>query len=63
MAGVDVRLVYCNCSCQLDGEEIVVTLEGGEELRADAVIYGIGICQTALGVEAGLDAGLCHAGE
>ncbi len=54
---VDVRLSTQIADCKLDGEEIVVTLEGGEELRADAVIYGIGIIPNAqLAVEAGLDA-------
>ena len=57
LAGVDVRLSTQIADCKLDGEEIVVTLEGGEELRADAVIYGIGIIPNAqLAVEAGLDA-------
>ena len=55
-AGVDVRLETRIADCKLDGEEVVVTLEGGEELRADAVIYGIGIVPNAqLAVEAGLD--------
>ncbi|WP_349927787.1 3-phenylpropionate/cinnamic acid dioxygenase ferredoxin--NAD(+) reductase subunit [Acinetobacter sp. A1-4-2] len=55
-AGVDVRLETKIADCKLDGEEVVVTLEGGEELRADAVIYGIGIVPNAqLAVEAGLD--------
>ena len=30
---------------QTDGEEVVITLEGGEELRADAVVYGMVSCQ------------------
>ena len=56
LAGVDVRLSTAIADCKLDGEEIVVTLQGGEELRADAVVYGIGIVPNAqLAVEAGLD--------
>ena len=53
---VDVRLETKIADCRLDGEEVVVTLEGGEELRADAVVYGIGIMPNAqLAVDAGLD--------
>ncbi len=56
LAGVDVRLETKVADCKLDGEEVVITLEGGEELRADAVVYGIGIVPNAqLAVEAGLD--------
>ena len=56
LAGVDVRLETKIEDCKLDGEEVVVTLEGGEELRADAVVYGIGIVPNAqLAVNAGLD--------
>lgn len=56
LAGVDVRLSTSIADCKLDGEEVVITLEGGEELRADAVIYGIGIVPNAqLAVDAGLD--------
>lgn len=56
LAGVDVRLDTKVADCKLDGEEVVITLEGGEELRADAVVYGIGIVPNAqLAVEAGLD--------
>ena len=56
LAGVDVRLSTSIFDCKLDGEEVVITLEGGEELRADAVIYGIGIVPNAqLAVDAGLD--------
>ncbi|UIJ75376.1 MULTISPECIES: 3-phenylpropionate/cinnamic acid dioxygenase ferredoxin--NAD(+) reductase subunit [unclassified Acinetobacter] len=56
LAGVDVRLSTSIADCKLDGEEVVITLEGGEELRADAVVYGIGIVPNAqLAVEAGLD--------
>ena len=54
--GVDVRLETKIADCKLDGEEVVVILEGGEELRADAVVYGIGIVPNAqLAVDAGLD--------
>ena len=50
------RLQTKIADCKLDGEEVVITLEGGEELRADAVVYGIGIVPNAqLAVEAGLD--------
>lgn len=53
---VDVRLETKIADCRLEGEEVVVTLEGGEELRADAVVYGIGIVPNAqLAVDAGLD--------
>lgn len=53
---VDVRLETKIADCRLDGEEVVVTLEGDEELRADAVVYGIGIVPNAqLAVDAGLD--------
>ncbi|MCO8071115.1 FAD-dependent oxidoreductase [Acinetobacter lwoffii] len=53
---VDVRLETKITDCRLDGEEVVVTLEGGEELRADAVVYGIGVVPNAqLAVDAGLD--------
>ena len=53
---VDVRLETKIADCRLDGEEVVVTLEGGEELRADAVVYGIGIVPNAqLAIDAGLD--------
>ncbi|UUS58005.1 MULTISPECIES: 3-phenylpropionate/cinnamic acid dioxygenase ferredoxin--NAD(+) reductase subunit [unclassified Acinetobacter] len=56
LAGVDVRLSTSIADCKFDGEEVVITLEGGEELRADAVIYGIGIVPNAqLAVDAGLD--------
>ncbi|WP_173911663.1 3-phenylpropionate/cinnamic acid dioxygenase ferredoxin--NAD(+) reductase subunit [Acinetobacter sp. Marseille-Q1618] len=60
LAGVDVRLETKIADCHLEqnqqGEEVVITLEGGEELRADAVIYGIGIIPNAqLAVDAGLE--------
>ncbi|MCL6247445.1 FAD-dependent oxidoreductase [Acinetobacter sp. ANC 4945] len=59
LAGVDIRLSTAIADCKLDGEEVVITLEGGEELRADAVIYGIGIVPNAqLAAEAGLDVDL-----
>ncbi|MGY5391618.1 3-phenylpropionate/cinnamic acid dioxygenase ferredoxin--NAD(+) reductase subunit [Acinetobacter sp. NigerLNRRAM0016] len=54
-AGVDVRLNTQISTCRLDGEDVVITLADGEELRADAVIYGIGIVPNAqLAVDAGL---------
>jgi 3-phenylpropionate/trans-cinnamate dioxygenase ferredoxin reductase component len=60
LAGVDVRLSTSISDCRLeqnqDGEEIVITLSDGEELRADAVVYGIGIVPNAqLAIDAGLD--------
>ena len=60
LAGIDVRLSTAISDCHLEknqgAEEIVITLEGGEVLRADAVIYGIGIVPNAqLAVDAGLD--------
>lgn len=60
LAGVDVRLETKIADCRLEqnqqGEEVVITLEGGEELRADAVIYGIGIIPNAqLALDAGLE--------
>lgn len=55
LAGVNVRLETKIADCRLEGEEVVVTLEGGEELRADAVVYGIGIVPNAqLAIDAGL---------
>jgi 3-phenylpropionate/trans-cinnamate dioxygenase ferredoxin reductase subunit len=54
--GVDVRLETQIADCRLEGEEVVVTLANGEELRADAVVYGIGIVPNAeLAVAAGLE--------
>lgn len=60
LAGVDVRLSTAISDCHIEenqgAEEIVITLEGGEVLRADAVVYGIGIVPNAqLAVDAGLD--------
>ena len=56
LAGVDVRLSTSIVDCKLEGEEVVITLDGGEELRADAVVYGIGIVPNAqLAVDAGLE--------
>lgn len=55
LAGVNVRLETKIADCRLEGEEVIVTLEGGEELRADAVVYGIGIVPNA---QLALDAGL-----
>ena len=55
LAGVDVRLNSTINYCHLDGETVVITLATGEQLRADAVIYGIGIVPNAqLAVDAGL---------
>ncbi|OTG58078.1 FAD-dependent oxidoreductase [Acinetobacter sp. ANC 4204] len=55
LAGVDVRLNSTINHYHLDGETVVITLATGEQLRADAVIYGIGIVPNAqLAVDAGL---------
>ena len=55
LAGVDVRLNTQISDCRLAGDEVLITLADGEELRADAVIYGIGIVPNAqLAVDAGL---------
>ena len=59
LAGVDVRLSSSISDCRLESNqqdgEIVMTLANGEELHADAVIYGIGIVPNA---QLALDAGL-----
>jgi 3-phenylpropionate/trans-cinnamate dioxygenase ferredoxin reductase subunit len=59
LAGVDVRLNSTINHCHLDGETVVITLATGEALRADAVIYGIGIVPNA---QLALDAGLAVEG-
>ena len=59
LAGVDVRLNSSINHCHLDGETVVITLATGEELHADAVIYGIGIVPNA---QLALDAGLAVEG-
>ncbi|MEG2359165.1 3-phenylpropionate/cinnamic acid dioxygenase ferredoxin--NAD(+) reductase subunit [Acinetobacter sp.] len=63
LAGVDVRLSSSIANCRLEenqgSEELVITLESGEELRADAVVYGIGIVPNA---QLALDAGLAVEG-
>ena len=54
--GIDVRLNTEIADCKLDADEVVVTLDNGEELRADAVVYGIGIVPNAqLAIDAGLN--------
>ncbi|SPL71690.1 3-phenylpropionate/cinnamic acid dioxygenase ferredoxin--NAD(+) reductase subunit [Acinetobacter stercoris] len=54
--GIDVRLNTKVVNAELRGEEVVISLESGEELIADAVIYGIGIVPNAqLASDAGLD--------
>lgn len=54
--GIDVRLSTKLQKAELRGEEVVITLDSGEALVADAVIYGIGIVPNAqLAVAAGLD--------
>ena len=63
LAGVDVRLSSSISDCRLESNqqdgEIVMTLANGEELHADAVIYGIGIVPNA---QLALDAGLAVEG-
>ncbi|MDC4667360.1 FAD-dependent oxidoreductase [Acinetobacter baumannii] len=54
--GVDIRLNTKVVNAELQGEEVVITLENGEKLTADAVVYGIGIIPNAqLAIDAGLD--------
>jgi len=54
--GVDIHLNVQIANVTLRGEEIVVILESGEEMIADAVVYGIGIVPNAqLAIDAGLD--------
>ena len=54
--GVDIRLNVKIADTELRGEEIVILLESGEEIIADAVVYGIGIVPNAqLAIDAGLD--------
>lgn len=56
LAGVDVRLETSIADCVLEGEEVIITLANGDVLRADAVVYGIGIVPNAqLATDAGLD--------
>lgn len=56
LAGVDVRLETSIADCALEGEEVIITLANGDVLRADAVVYGIGIVPNAqLATDAGLD--------
>ncbi|MFT4021451.1 MAG: FAD-dependent oxidoreductase [Acinetobacter sp.] len=55
-AGIDIRLQTQITNAHLDGEKVVVTLDNGEELRADAIIYGVGVIpNTQLAVNADLD--------
>ncbi|MBK0062424.1 MULTISPECIES: 3-phenylpropionate/cinnamic acid dioxygenase ferredoxin--NAD(+) reductase subunit [unclassified Acinetobacter] len=54
--GVDIRLNAKISSASIRDESVAVTLENGEELVADAIVYGIGIIPNAqLASEAGLD--------
>lgn len=54
--GVDIRLNSHISNAELRGDEVVITLENGDEIVADAVIYGIGIIPNAqLAIDAGLD--------
>ena len=56
LAGVDVRVETSIADCALEGEEVIITLANGDVLRADAVVYGIGIVPNAqLATDAGLD--------
>ena len=52
---VDVRLNTQIADCQLLGDQVQISLNNGERLLADAVIYGVGIIPNAqLAQEAGL---------
>lgn len=54
--GIDVRLSTQLSHAELRDEQVVLTLESGEELVGDAVIYGIGIIPNIeLAKNAGLD--------
>lgn len=55
-AGVDIRLETQITNAYLAGEKVVVSLDNGEELQGDSIIYGIGVIpNTKLALEAGLD--------
>lgn len=55
-AGVDIQLNTKLVQAELRDQEVILTLENGQQLTGDAVIYGIGIVPNAdLACEAGLD--------
>lgn len=55
-AGVDIQLNTKLVQAELRDQEVILTLENGQQLTGDAVIYGIGIVPNAdLAREAGLD--------
>lgn len=54
--GIHIHLESKLVQAELQGEEIILTLESGEQFVGDAVIYGIGIVPNAqLAQDAGLD--------
>ncbi len=54
--GIDIRLSTQIVKAELRDEQVVLTLDSGEELVGDAVIYGIGIIpNAALAQQAGLE--------
>lgn len=55
-AGIDIRLETQIKNAKLTGDGVVVDLGNGEELYADAIIYGIGVIpNTQLALDASLD--------
>lgn len=55
-AGIDIRLETQITNAHLDSDRVVVSLDSGEELYGDAIIYGIGVIpNTKLALEAGID--------
>ncbi|MHA3054380.1 phenylpropionate dioxygenase ferredoxin reductase subunit [Acinetobacter sp. ANC 4633] len=55
-AGIEIQLNTKLVQAELRDQEVILTLENGQQLTGDAVIYGIGIVPNAdLACEAGLD--------
>ncbi|KAA8731493.1 FAD-dependent oxidoreductase [Acinetobacter qingfengensis] len=55
-AGVDIRLDTQITAAKLENDHIILDLNHGEQLQANAVIYGIGVIPNAqLAIDAGLD--------
>jgi len=55
-SGATFKLNAQIVNARLDGEKLTVTLDSGEELSGDAIIYGVGVIpNTRLAIEAGLD--------